>query len=126
MGQAATIHLAQWRNDSNSLKLFLNNLERHHFYTSGRQFQRQFRVSVTFPALIFARLHLCRRFGYSGLSHALLRFRDPCRDILNKICRSQKIPGLGCREKTLAPKDVIVARQLVISSLLCDLASNFN
>jgi hypothetical protein len=61
------------------------------------------RVGVTFPALIFARLHLCRRLGNSDLTHGVIRFHYHFIYILNTMRRSKKIPGVGCRETPLDP-----------------------
>jgi hypothetical protein len=50
-----------------------------------------YRVGGTFPALIFARLYLCRR----------VRENYPYLDIRNTMSRSKTIPGIGCRETPL-------------------------
>jgi hypothetical protein len=59
------------------------------------------RIGGTFPALIFARLYLCRRFGYYDLPHGVLRIHYPYLDIRNTMFRSKKIPEVGCRETPL-------------------------
>jgi hypothetical protein len=42
-------------------------------------------------------------FGYSDLSHVVLRFHYPCIDIGKTEYRSKNIPGLGYRETPLGP-----------------------
>jgi hypothetical protein len=63
------------------------------------------RVGVTFPALILARLHLCRLVCYSDLSHVVLRPHYPCVDMETTLDHSEKITGAGCRETSLDPSD---------------------
>jgi hypothetical protein len=76
------------------------------------------RVGVTFPALILARLHLCRLVCYSDLSHVVLRPHYPCADMETTLDHFEKILGAGCREirqirkmdvtcTFLLPKDVL-------------------
>jgi hypothetical protein len=111
MTQAATIHLAQWRNDSLSLKLFRNHLSRYKFYTSWYQTQRQARLSRGERCILVSVARsdsrdiasLSTRLLFRLSHNGTLRCHYPCLDIGNIMCRSQTIPRVGCRETSLDP-----------------------
>jgi hypothetical protein len=108
---AATIHLAQWRNDSTFSPVALKPLVTAWFLyikapvsktcdsLSWRKIHS--RVGGTFPVLILVISRLCRLACYYVLVYGVIRCHYPCIGNLNIMCRSQKIPGVGCQETPL-------------------------